>query len=190
MSCYFCEGPYDTDNHVLRELFDPWGLYPSFCMDRFCIGDDTVLGYIDASLGFDTTMAGVYVGGQTEQSWSGAVNNTATVSFFDRNDVVIGSLDVTVTSVPVFAGWRNPSGIGRIRVLATGSQAESITTIDNLTVEGSFPAASNDTCSGAIGPCPLPPETVPEPGSWGGMAAGLVLLLCLTVRHRAPIRLR
>jgi hypothetical protein len=93
-----------------------------------CIGTDTELGFIDAVFGSAVYRAGGYVS-VGFYSWS------ATVSFYDMTNALLGSLLLSGgASAPAFAGWEHPGLIARMRVTDTASNT-AIILLDNVTTE-------------------------------------------------------
>jgi hypothetical protein len=137
------------------------------------LGTNNEFGFIDVVLGTPVLRAGAVVG--VDGAWS------ATVSFFDQNDVEIGTIlesrpgNPDVTGTGVFVGWEADSGlIKRIRFTDTFENPDPelirITLIDDFTT-----------------------EVIPEPQSLILMCAGLLITAMpssintpLTASNHAP----
>jgi hypothetical protein len=117
---------FQTDDGELR--------YVNFGVDNSqALGNNTDLGFINITLaaGANVTKFGFLVGLAGE-----AQHSRETVSFFDTNDVLLGSVDVQSVGGFQFVGFENTAGfIGRALVTDMDLNA-TVVTVENLIVQG------------------------------------------------------
>lgn len=115
---------FHTDDRVIR--FAQFG--PELGTGGFAIGNNTTLGYIDVHLHEPAYRAGLFYG--LDWPWM------ATVSFFDTNNQLLGSIVGSGSGAGKFAGWQAPKErrIARILVEDTADPGHIIV-IDNLYTE-------------------------------------------------------
>jgi hypothetical protein len=115
---------FTTDDGILR--------YQTFGVgNSLALGDNTDLGFINIAIapGANVTKFGFYVGLNGD-----AQVNKETISFFDTNNVLLGSIGVSRDGGLQFVGWENAAGIGSALVTDTLINS-SVVTVDNLIVE-------------------------------------------------------
>jgi len=116
---------FTTDDNQLR--------YVAFGVGNSnALGNNTDLGFINIAIapGANVTKFGFLVGlaGEAQQ-------NSETVTFFDTNNVLLGSIAVSRSGGFGFVGWEDTAGyIGRALVQDTDLNS-SVVTIDNLVVQ-------------------------------------------------------
>ena len=106
--------------------------------NSLALGDNTNLGFINIAIapGANVTKFGFFVGLTGE-----AQDTRETVSFFDTNDVLLGSIGVSRDGGLEFVGWENTAGfIGRALVTDTLENG-SVVTVDNLQSVSAVPLA-------------------------------------------------
>jgi hypothetical protein len=116
---------FTTDDGVLRYNAIGFNNSPN-------LADNTDLGFIDIAIapGANVTKFGFLVGLAGE-----AQHHKETVSFFDTNNILLGSIGVSRDGGFEFVGWENPAGfIGRVLITDTDLNS-TVVGVDNLIVE-------------------------------------------------------
>jgi hypothetical protein len=119
---------FTTDDGLIR--------YANFGVgNSLALGDNTDLGFINIAIapGANVTKFGFYVGLNGE-----AQVNRETVSFFDINNVLLGTIGVSRDGGLEFVGWENPNGIGGALITDTLINS-TVVTVDNLLAETPIP---------------------------------------------------
>jgi hypothetical protein len=114
---------YTTDDHKLR--YNQFG--PDLGSTGFALGTNTTLGFLDITLHQPTNRVGLLIG--LDWPWS------ATASFFDTQDQLLGAVFASGADAGAFVGWQSDSRlIRRLRITDTADPAHIIA-VDNLYTE-------------------------------------------------------